>query len=317
MVYIGNMALTPTERATYKTKIAHGLSLLPRAEINMILGEFGADMRDRWDSDLFSYVLAMIENLSDTSLQQLAVHLKIETSEDNVLDQPDFWTEGQLRVFLSHLAKHKVFAFQLQAALTKYGICSFVAHKDIKPDAEWQKEIEKALQTCHALVALLNDGFKQSDWTDQEVGYALGRDIPVFSVSLDMAPYGLFGKRQAFPGKGKDAPTIARELYEAYREHSKTSHMVTDTVVDTMADTIIDEFCRSNSFADAKANIERVKKLEIWKPEYSARLRDAVKNNDQVGAAWGVPERIDAILKERNRDPVFAEPNDFDADIPF
>ena len=52
---------------------------------------------------------------------------------------------------------------------------------------------------CDALVALLHDGFKQSDWCDQEVGVAFGRSIPVAPVSIDIDPYGFLGTFQAIP----------------------------------------------------------------------------------------------------------------------
>ncbi|MFB9148655.1 toll/interleukin-1 receptor domain-containing protein [Roseovarius ramblicola] len=300
------MLLTPSERATYKTEIAHRLSPLSWSEVDVILDEFGANTQDMWSGDVFSYVVTMIKGLGDLPLRQLAAHLNIETGENSVLDPPVFWIEGQLWVFLSHLSKHKIFASELQAALATYGICSFVAHEDIEPDAEWQEEIEKALRTCDALVALLNEGFNQSTWTDQEVGYALGRGVPVFSVRLDIAPYGLFGKKQAFNGKGKDAASIANELYDAYRKHPKTR--------DKLADIVVDRFCNSGSFAEAKANSKQVEELEVWKSEYKSRLRDAVNNNGQVKHSWGVPEKIEAVIKKHDPDAV---KEDFDDKIPF
>ncbi|UPH70755.1 toll/interleukin-1 receptor domain-containing protein [Abyssibius alkaniclasticus] len=300
------MALTPSERVTYKTEIAHRLSPLSWAEVDVILGEFGADTAATWNSDLFSYVVTMIKGLSDGPLQQLANHLNIETGEDSVADPPKFWTEGHLWIFLSHLAKHKVFASELQLALAVYGICSFVAHEDIEPDTEWQEEIEKALRTCDALVALLNEGFNESTWTDQEVGYALGRGVPVFSVRLEMAPYGLFGKKQAFNGKAKDVNIIAKELCEAYRKHPKTRQKFSDI--------IIDRFCSSGSFWEAKELCSQVEELEIWKPEYKGRLRDAITNNSQVKYSWGVPEKIESVILQRDPDTIT---NENSAEMPF
>jgi hypothetical protein len=61
---------------------------------------------------------------------------------------PKFWREGMFRIFLTHLAKERVFAGELQEALFKYGISCFVAHKDIEPSSHWQTEIIKALRTC-------------------------------------------------------------------------------------------------------------------------------------------------------------------------
>ena len=305
------MALTPSERATYKKEIAQRLSPQSYPEIDLVLGEFGAQIDDFWQGgDRFAYVLEMLKSVNDTILSQLAAHLNIETVEDSVLDPPAFWGEGQLRVFMSHLAKHKVFASDLQTALSGFGISGFVAHEDIEPDAEWQAEIEKALRTCDALIAVLHAGFNESPWADQEVGYALGRGVPVFSVRIDISPYGLFGKKQAFNGKGKQTTDIALELFEAYRNHPKTR--------DKVSDAIIERFCQSHSFANAISNCGLVEGLIVWKPEYKARLRDAVENNGQVNKAWGVPARIERLVLHRDPDPPQpASAASLGDDIPF
>ena len=58
-------------------------------------------------------------------------------------------------------------------------------------------EIEKALFSMHALLPLLTDGFHDSNWTDQEIGIAVGRGVPVISVKLGTDPYGFIAKYQA------------------------------------------------------------------------------------------------------------------------
>ncbi len=303
------MSLTPSDRATFKTEIARRLSPSPWAEIDLTLEEFGAKVSS-WSGDAFSYVIAMLRGIDDAMLRQLAEHLNIETGADSVFDAPPFWEEGKLRVFLSHISAHKVFASEVQATLSGFGISAFVAHEDIEPDAEWQDEIEKALRTCDALIALLNPEFNLSNWTDQEVGYALGRGIPVFSVRLGMDPYGLFGRKQAFNGNGKDALQVAEELFDAYRIHPKTS--------DKMADAIVDKFIVSNSFAEAKVNCRLVEELTIWKPDYEKRLRGAVESNGQIKHSWGVADRIEALLAKRAPDPVGdGQAAVMDGEIPF
>ncbi len=252
----------------------------------------------------------MLRGIDDAMLRQLAEHLNIETGADSVFDAPPFWEDGKLRVFLSHISAHKVFASELQAALSNFEISAFVAHEDIEPDSEWQDEIEKALRTCDALVALLNPEFNLSTWTDQEVGYALGRGIPVFSVRLGMDPYGLFGRKQAFNGYGKDAPEVAKELFNAYLSHPKT--------LDKMADAIINKFIVSDSFAEAKENCKFVEHLTIWKPDYKKQLRDAVKRNGQINGSWGVVDRIEALLAERDPDTAdYSKAIVTDEEIPF
>jgi hypothetical protein len=107
------------------------------------------------------------------------------------------WTEGYFRLFLSHKTEVKREAAAFKEVIRCYGISAFVAHEDIHPTKEWQDEIENALATMDGFVALLSSGFHDSNWTDQEVGYALARGVPIIAVRLDRDPYGFLGKFQA------------------------------------------------------------------------------------------------------------------------
>lgn len=108
----------------------------------------------------------------------------------------NFWKAGHLKVFLSHLSIFKKQTAMLQKALLKYGITAFVAHEDITPSKEWQNEIEAALLSMDVFVAILMDGFKESDWCDQEIGVAVGRKVLIIPIIKDLYPYGFISKYQ-------------------------------------------------------------------------------------------------------------------------
>ena len=110
------------------------------------------------------------------------------------------WKAGYLRLFLSHVSAHKDAVAKLKSELLDRGISAFVAHEDITPSSEWQHEIELALNFMDALAALLTPDFHQSNWTDQEIGFALGRGVRVISVNWGANPYGFAGKNQALKG---------------------------------------------------------------------------------------------------------------------
>jgi hypothetical protein len=116
------------------------------------------------------------------------------------------WVDGDFRLFLSHKAEVKREAATLKDVLQYYGVSAFVAHEDIHPTKEWQDEIENALVTMDGFVALMTSGFHDSDWTDQEVGYALARGVPIIAVRLGRDPYGFLGKFQALTSKWDSAP---------------------------------------------------------------------------------------------------------------
>jgi hypothetical protein len=194
------------------------------------------------------------------------------------------------RVFLSHLAAHKVAAARLQEASLEFGMSCFVAHNDIEPTQEWQTQIETALATSDALVALLHPDFHASNWTDQEIGYAMGRGIPVYSVRLGQDPYGFIGRFQAFTGNGKGASVLARELFESFRKNKQTQARIGDVLV-----TLFEE---SGSFADAKTRIGYLEELTTWDASYTNRIRAALKANSQTADSWGVPDRVKALAKK-------------------
>lgn len=116
------------------------------------------------------------------------------------------WDKDCFRVFLSHKAEMKKETSCLKDKLKRYGISCFVAHEDIHPTKEWQNEIENALHTMDSFVALLTDSFHDSLWTDQEVGFAFGKGVPIISVRLGTDPYGFIGKFQALSCTWDKAP---------------------------------------------------------------------------------------------------------------
>jgi hypothetical protein len=285
------MALTPSQRITLIKVIAERLANEDYPLIDVTLRQFSLPVSDQWSGPKGAYVLKMIETAIDQSLMDLAQHVGFafeDTKAPRV--EPPFWRKGMLRLFVSHLAAHRAFAGELQQALLPYGISCFVAHEDIEPTQEWQTQIETALATCDALVALLHDDFHLSYWTDQEIGFAMGRGAAAFSVRFSQVPYGFIGRFQAFNGNGKTAGAIARELFDAYRKNKQTQHQ--------MSRVLIGLFEESGSFADAKTNFRYLEDLEIWEPSFSVRIRAASKGNSQVSGSWGLPERVEALIEK-------------------
>jgi nucleoside 2-deoxyribosyltransferase len=285
------MALTPSQRASLIKEIAERLSAEDWPLIDMTLKQFSLPWSQTWSGTEKSYILEMIGDASDPSLIDLALHVGVKLeSERSAGIEPPFWRKDMLRVFLSHLAAHRAFAAELQESLLEFGISCFVAHNDIEPTAEWQTQIETALATCEALVALLHPSFHQSNWTDQEIGFAMGRGVPVFAVRFDQDPYGFIGRFQAFNGIGKSAAPLAKELFDSYRKNKQTQHRMSEVVVGL--------FEQSGSFAAAKSHIGYLEELEYWEPPFSTRIRSAAKGNSQVSESWGVPERVNALIKK-------------------
>lgn len=144
------------------------------------------------------------------------------------------WGVGTFRVFISHTHPHQGKAARLQSALRKLGIASFVAHNDIEPTRLWEDEIINALQSMHVLAALLTPDFNSSDWTEQEVGAAVGRGIPVFPIHMGLLPYGFMKRFQAIPGAVGEpggASRVAATIADAIRSNPRLESLAIDAYV--------------------------------------------------------------------------------------
>lgn len=155
------------------------------------------------------------------ALQKAPPEVLVAISEDlsvaaplsGTIPRPANWrgTE-QFRLFISHIAKHKDRATRLKECLAPYGIDAFVAHEDIQPTLEWQVEIERALHAMDAFLAIHTDGFRESFWTQQEVGFAVGRGVKIISFQMGEDPTGFISTKQALPRRNRSAEEIAAEI---------------------------------------------------------------------------------------------------------
>ncbi len=194
------------------------------------------------------------------------------------------WHSPQFKLFFSHVAAHKGFAATIRDELSIRAISAFVAHDDIEPSQEWQDVIEAALRSADALAALLTPDFHESNWTDQEVGACMVRNVLILPVNLGLNPYGFIAKVQALNGSGKNSAQLAEEIF-----NTLVTHELTRTA---MAEAIVASFESSPSYLDARRNIELVERVPELTVTQIARLRKAALANGQIGKAFGVAKKL-------------------------
>jgi hypothetical protein len=199
------------------------------------------------------------------------------------------WCPGHFRLFISHVAEEKKKAFDIKLAFLRYGVSAFVAHDDIAPRKDWQIEVESALKSADALIALVTPTFHQSDWTDQEIGFALGREIPVLTVKLGAAPKGFVGRFQAISApKDFDPKLIARRAHAVLATlDSQTRYRIASCAV-----TVFEE---SGTFESAKRNIALLEGLGQLPRALKSRIEAAAAGNSQIKDAFGVPDRVNGL----------------------
>lgn len=282
--------MNPSERIKHIKEISKELAKEDWALLDLTLRQFGLPWTDQWGGgDKEHYVIEMLSEAKDEPLLELAKHLGLASQLETPYE-PSFWENTEARIFLSHLAKNKVETSKLKDYLENYGISAFVAHEDIEPTREWQTEIESALSTMDALVALLSPGFKESNWCDQEVGVAIGRQLPVIAVRQGLDPYGFIGKYQALQGAGKPPEKLAREIFELLHEIPGVGQKITSALVSQLVN--------SRSFDESKKLIALIQKSKFVTSKHAAAMKEAAEKNDQVSYSWGVPEQINQIVQQ-------------------
>lgn len=211
--------------------------------------------------------------------------------ESSQLDSSaDFWEQNHLRLFISHVHTQKELAAKVQNVLSGFFISCFVAHADIEPTREWQDEIELALQTSEVLVTVLSDDFHESSWTDQEVGFSMGRGLVIIPIRLGLDPYGLMGKYQALSLTRTTPIEIANGIVRVLLLNKKTARRTSEALSHA--------FENAESFKASKAIIEKLEQVKYHDDQIIDRLENAKRNNRQVYESFGVPDRVDRLISQ-------------------
>jgi hypothetical protein len=147
--------------------------------------------------------------------------------------------------------------------------------------------IERALRTCHALAAYVTPDFHGSWWTDQEVGWALGRGVPVIPISVGVQPYGFIGAIQAIQVGQLGAWTIGFQVFRAIALRSFRGRPPRSETAAIVARTVVRAVCDSPSYDGTRQRVPLLDLIppDMWTPEMIDELEQAPGNNSQIGDA--------------------------------
>ena len=198
------------------------------------------------------------------------------------------WPDGRFRLFLSHVARYRIEVSKLKNQLACCGVASFVAHEDIEPSLEWRGEIELGLRSMHALAALITPDFHASPWTDQEIGWALGRGVLVVPVRLGFDPYGLAGKYQGVSGNLDQPEPLATSIAKALLANSQTHG--------EMRRSLVKAFSEAVGYKMAIALQRLVVEVTDFTDEEKESLKKTCTENRQVAGAYNVTEAVYAAF---------------------
>lgn len=296
--------------ATLAELAEHGGDELEREVLKVAQAKLEEPEYDNWDGGTYYYILRLVVPPAvfarlGNRLNEMEQHLSTRVGQVHrgtdrrritaVVIQPaqvsaatrkglttadvgplTFWTPGHFKLFLSHVSTSKHRAAALRQALSQFHISAFVAHETIDPGELWQREIEKALLTMDALAAIVTPDFHGSNWTDQEIGFALGRDVYVLPIRKGKDPYGFIGEVQGLQGEGKYVPAVADEVFQALTRHQKTR--------ERMHEVLVKAFEESAAGYQAVGTFKLIERAGTLSKPLLQRLEAAATNNRNVAS---------------------------------
>ena len=273
---------------------AEQMAAMSSADLNLVLYEAGlGELPSQWYGDdyngppdddfLRDIAQRILRDLPAAQIREIATALQ-QLSDISATPVVPF-EPRPIRLFASHLASQKSLVKSVADALEIFSVSLFVAHVDIAIDDEWHAAIESNLQSVDAGVVFLHPKFNESAWCDQEVGWLLGRGVPVFTLKFaHQDPYGPLGKKQA---QVVESTATASTLAD-YIVHWMSTKPVLRSRLNA---SLVEALQRTYRYADTDRVWTFLREANDLTVEQVGAVASAVRDNDQVyGALCRVPE---------------------------
>lgn len=199
-----------------------------------------------------------------------------------------------VKVFISHHSSQKHIAALLKTTLKDIGCTAFVAHEDIEPTREWVKVIQAELHAMDVLVGMVSTKFNTSVWCQQEVGWAMGRNIPTYFIAFEdtAPPIGFAGFQQAFTRTGNTLDSQIKDFTNQLLRHltGQPNHN------HTLRKFFIHELRTSSSFAHTDQIINRLRMCSGYDDDDRASVVTTYNTNHQVRDCFYARSRLSDIL---------------------
>ncbi len=272
----------------------------------------------------------MAERGRRRQLDCLGQHLEVLNNTSGHTVEPSQQVEPEpLFIFATHLSAHRRLLGEVKEELGRYGIRVFVAHDTIEMDAPWQKEIVDALNGCHSGAAFIHPDLHGSYYCMQEIGWMLGRGIPIARLMFGEAPKGLLGEIQGKELQNRPVNEIAATIMDWAPAHP--------SLVPNLAASLSDALDQSPSFKHTDLIWSRLTTIDVLSTEQIRRVVHAGETNGQVFRAgvggyrgdayrtvvgiraleWGAEGELAkraAVLKANDAPGYIVSPDDVDED---
>lgn len=145
-----------------------------------------------------------------------------------------------MRVFLSYHEDEKgdECAQVLRKELAILGIDAIMATHSIMPGTSWAQAIRDHLANSSALVCIASQGYTESPWCQQEIGWAIGHGIPALWVRYDSKEHSvgfLMDKQEVIVTDPSSQAETARAIGTWLATQEKTREEARATFIDALA----------------------------------------------------------------------------------
>lgn len=120
----------------------------------------------------------------------------------------------------------------------------------------------------------LTPDFRESEWTDQEVGHCLASGVPILTVRFGAELHGFLERFQALNGEAVKELDLPNRIFHAFAAQPATGGRV--------ADSLVLAFRRSPSFGDTSTLIDVAQSIPQFTAEQLDVLERAARDNHEV-----------------------------------
>ena len=267
-----------------------------------------------YNNFIYPHILKALQMLDNKRIYAMYQGLFPEDAKKEFLEKVKktqyYLSTDKLVLFFSH-SKDVQLILNIKHNLEKTGwIECFVAHEDINEGKEgWIEEIKKYLECCHCLVAFLSEDFKSSAYCEQELGFAVHRQIPIFPIKLDKQnnPYGFIHHIQATEFNTTRNINILSNKIEKWllnkKENQKLSQIAYSKLHKTV-DTLTNNFLNSSNKTMAESVLEQLIKLKSDQIEgyYINEIQKNWKQNNNIKKIQDIEKKMTEFFKNHSKD---------------
>lgn len=293
-----SMALSRKDRFNMKTQLLEGLGTLEwdSNRTNVLLREFKLQpFTGQFDHPSLEEIIADITDETLTELYALVMGVDVDAVADVVESAAGDggWKPNYARIFLSHSAKHKKFVGEVADELALVGVHGFVAHDTMAFSKPWQSQIEQALRSMQAFVAIIHPEFNPSPWCQQEVGWARGRRVPFYAVRYGVDPAGFIGRDQWPSAAGQTPAQVATIISSWVSALPELGTAVTEGLFESLR--------TAPSFIDAGTAAKRIVSLGSLTADQWDRLDTIFWSNNQIYGGALPSNALQPFYRENQR----------------